>query len=146
MGRVINPESAGKERTRLTRSIVLAIRSLTQQTEPNQLTRDLSAYIVLALTAIAESIESSVVPWEKRGYWVKADRFRLEWDWTARYAAEMQAALFNEDWAQVAMTAAHIAQKLNNVKVPQRHRLGEPWVGAWKQLQANQKNGSASLS
>lgn len=142
MGRVINPESAGKERTRLARSVVLAIRSLMQQTEPNRQTQDLAAYIVLALEAITDTVESSVVPWEKRGYWLKADRFRLDWDWTGRLGETMKKAVFAEDWPVVAKTAAEIAQKLGNVKVPQRHRLGTPWVGAWEKLQADRKNGS----
>ena len=44
MGRVINPESAGKDRTRLVKSTVLAMRELMRQTQPDDTSRDLAAY------------------------------------------------------------------------------------------------------
>lgn len=137
MGRVINPETAGKERTMLSRSAVLAIRELMRQTETNTQTRDLAAFIALALRGISETIDSSVEAWEKRGYWVKADRFRMDWIWAENLGNAMRQAVLNEDWPTVAMTAAQIAQKLGNVKVPQRHQLGTPWVGAYDRLKRN---------
>ena len=137
LSRVINPNGVGKERTRLTRAIVLSIRELMKQTEPNNQTRDLAAFISIALQAVDETIDVSVTAWEKRGYWLKADRFRLEWDWTKLLSEKMQLALLAEDWPQVAALAVRIAEKLQNVKVPQKHRLGTPWVGAWEKLKTN---------
>jgi hypothetical protein len=119
--------------------VVLALRELMRQEEPDQHSRDLAAYIVLALEAVHETIDASVAAWEKRGYWVKADRFRMEWEWTRNLAEKMRSGVTGDDWAVVAMTAAQIAQKLMNVDVPQRHRLGTPWVGAWKELLNPQK-------
>lgn len=130
MATIYSPDSAGKERTRLSKTIVLALRELMKQTEPNQTTKDLTAYVVLALEEIAGNIDSSVEAWEKRGYWVKADKFRLEWEWAGITAGKLRTALENEDWGSVAMASARIAQKLNKVTIPERHRLGTPWVGA----------------
>jgi len=135
LGRVINPDSSGKERTKLTKSIVKAIRQLMTQTQPDQNTRDLTAYIVLGLEDIYKSIDVSVLAWEKRGYWVKADRFRIDWEWTLQFSKQMREALLKEDWAQVALMAAKTAQRFNNVKIPLNNRIGEPWVGAYKHLQ-----------
>jgi hypothetical protein len=134
---LINTEGAGKLRTQLTRSVVLALRELMRQTQPDDHSRDLAAYISIALGEIYQTAEESVAAWEKKGYWVKADRFRMDWEWADRLAVTMRKALMQEDWATVAMTAAQIAQKLMSVDVPQRHKLGEPWQGAWKQLQKN---------
>ena len=134
MSRVYNPESVGKDRTRLSKSIVLALRELMKQSEPNDLTKDLTAFVVIALTEISENIDTSVEAWEKRGYWVKADKFRLEWEWAGSCAKTLKTALFAEDWGTVALTSAKIAQKLNKVTVPEHHRLGTPWVGAWKNI------------
>ena len=53
LSRVINLDSAGKDRTRLTKGIVLAIRELAKQSEPTAYTRDLAAFIALALQTIA---------------------------------------------------------------------------------------------
>ncbi|PKO07482.1 MAG: hypothetical protein CVU41_01970 [Chloroflexi bacterium HGW-Chloroflexi-3] len=134
LGRVINPDSSGKERTKLTKSIVKAIRQLMTQTQPDQNTRDLAAFIVLGLEDIYKSIDISVLAWEKRGYWVKADRFRIDWEWTLQFSKQMREALLKEDWAQVALMAAKTAQKFNNVKIPVNNRIGEPWIGAFKNL------------
>jgi len=134
LGRVINLEGVGKERKNLTRAVVLALRELMQQTEPDQTTRDLAAFISLALDEIYQTIDESVAAWEKRGYWLKADRFRLEWAWSETLSKNMRNAVLQDDWPQVAITAANVAQKLNTVALPQRHRLGTPWVGAWDKL------------
>lgn len=134
MGRVINTQSAGKERTRLSKATVIAIREMTRQGEIDNQTRDLAAFIALALEAISGTIDPSVAAWEKRGYWVKADRFRMEWSWAEKLGSQMRQAIMEEDWHTVAMTAAHIAEKLRNVKVSERHRMGTPWEGAWQKL------------
>jgi hypothetical protein len=134
MSRIINPESAGKERTQLTKGIVLAIRELAKQNDPGAESRDMAAFIALALEIIAGSIDISVAAWEKRGYWVKADKFRMEWLWAGPYAAKMRAAVLADDWATVALVMTQTAQKLAKINVPAGHRLGRPWVGAYKQL------------
>jgi hypothetical protein len=131
---VINPESAGKDRTRLSKAIVLAVRELAKQQDVNNETKDLAAFITLALKTISEGIDVSVAAWEKRGYWVKADRFRMDWMWTSQYADKLKVAIFTDDWATVAMTIPQIAQKLTKIEVSTNHRLGRPWDGAFKQL------------
>ena len=134
MSRVINLDSAGKDRTRLSKAIVLAIRELAKQTEPTAYTRDLAAFIALALQTIAEGIDASVAAWEKRDYWVKADKFRLEWEWSGIMGKKLGDALLKDDWAAVALTSAKVAQKLGKITVPEHNRLGTPWVGSWKKL------------
>jgi hypothetical protein len=138
MGRVINPNGTGKERTQLMRSVALAVRELALQTDTGDEARDLAAYLALALQAIANTIEPSVLAWEKRGYWVKADRFRMDWLWTERLGTAMQQAVLQEDWAGVATTTVQIAEKIKKVDVPKNHRLGKPWQGAWEKLSSNQ--------
>ncbi len=136
MARIINPESAGKDRIRLTKATVLAIRELMRQASPDEQTRDLAAFIVLAMKEIAETIDPTVETWEKRGYWVKADRFRMDWDWCNSLGGKMRLATLAEDWASVAQLAVQVAMKLGNVKVAKNHRLGTPWTGAWNRLQS----------
>src|SRR5215213_8630678 len=134
MSRIINPESAGKERTQLSKAVVLAVRELAKQTQVTQETKDLAAFIAVALKSISEGIDVSVAAWEKRGYWVKADRFRMEWLWTGQVAEKMKVAVFTEDWGTIAMLMPQIAQKFGKIMVSDHHRLGKPWVGAYKQL------------
>ena len=134
MSNVYNPDSAGKDRTRLSKSIVIALRELMKQSEPNEQTRDLTAFVALALEEISNNIDTSVEAWEKRGYWVKADKFRLDWEWSGKYANNLRNALLKEDWGAVAMTSVQIGQKFNKLTIAEHHRLGTPWVGAYKLL------------
>jgi hypothetical protein len=134
LGRVINIDGVGKERNQLTRAVILALRELMRQTEVDGQTHDLAAFIALALESIAESIDISVSAWEKRGYWLKADRFRMDWAWTGRLGETMRGAILEENWPVVASTAVKVAEKLKDINVPQRNRLGTPWVGAWDKL------------
>lgn len=134
MSRVINPDSAGKERTRLMKAIVLCMRELAKQGNVSTESKDQVAFIVLALQTIAEGIDASVAAWEKRDYWVKADKFRMEWMWAGQVAAKMKAALLSDDWGAIAIQMPQIAQKLGKVQVSDNHRLGKPWGGAYRQL------------
>ena len=134
MARVINLNNIGTERKRLTKSVVIALRELMKQQSPDSSTFDLAAYISLALHAIFKTVDQSVTAWEKRGYWLKADRFRLQWEWAEVDSLEMKNALLTEDWAIVALVSARVAEKLSEVEVSKRHRLGTPWVGAWDHL------------
>ena len=139
MSRVIKTESAGKDRTFLSKAIVKAIRELMQQSEPNDLSRDLAAYIALSLLDIHATVDVSVAAWEKRGYWVKADRFRLDWEWCEFSGLDMKKAVLSDDWQSVAITAMKIGQKFNSIQISPRNRLGTPWLGAWKKLQKLEK-------
>ena len=82
MSRVINPETAGKQRKLLLRSVVVAIRELMKQESQDDLSRDLASFIAITLMKIYETVNVSVAAWENRNYWVKADRYRMEWVWT----------------------------------------------------------------
>ena len=134
MSRIIKTETAGKDRSRRSKEIVLAIRELMKQTSPDDTTRDLAAFITLALEEIAQTIDLSVAAWEKRDYWVKADRFRMEWSWVGPQGSAMRQALAVDDWAKVAQTSIVVAQKFNKIKIATHHRLGTPWVGAWEKF------------
>ncbi|MGA7192507.1 MAG: hypothetical protein WBW94_02675 [Anaerolineales bacterium] len=134
MSRVINPDSTGKQRTQLSKAIVLAVRELARQKDITDQTRDLAAFIALALQIISDGIDVSVIAWEKRDYWIKADKFRMEWAWAGQIAEKMRVSVLSEDWATVAMLSAQIAQRFNKVQVSENHRLGKPWVGAYKEL------------
>ena len=137
MSPIINPDSAGKERTRLTKAIVLAVRQLAKQSEVNQEAKDLAAFISIALRIISDGIDVSVAAWEKRDYWIKADKFRMEWMWTGQLADKMKVAIFTNDWGTVAMLSAQIAQKFNKIEVSDNHRLGRPWEDAFQKMLAD---------
>lgn len=134
MSRIINTDGAGKERMRLSREAVVALRELMRQNQVDDYTRDLTAYLVLILNEISLTIDPTVSAWEKKGYWIKADRFRLEWEWCLQSSEKLRTALLKENWEEIAKEAARIATKLNSIKVPIRNRIGTPWRGSWEKL------------
>ncbi|MCW5877112.1 MAG: hypothetical protein KIS85_09585 [Anaerolineales bacterium] len=136
MGRVIRTENLATERNRLMKAMALAMRELTKLAAFNSQARDLAAFLVLALDSIAETIERSVEPWEKRDYWLKADRFRMEWAWVEPLRKELRQAVQQEDPAEITVLLAVLSQRLKDVKISERHRLGTPWQGAWAQFTA----------
>lgn len=137
MGRVINPETAGKERALQMRLLALAVRHLALQSEPSQEARDVAAFIALTLEGIYATVDGSVAAWEKRGYWVKADRYRMDWDWARRLGAAMRQAVLTEDWAEIAKIALAVAARVNGVKPPGRGKPLAPWAGAYQKLALN---------
>jgi len=139
LSRVINPDSVGKERTRLIRSIVLCIRELAKQDQVTPEAKDQVSFIALALQSISDGIDISVSAWEKRDYWVKADKFRMEWMWAGQSAEKMKNAVLTDDWATIASLIPQIASKFGKVIVPAGHRLGKPWVGAYALLALRRK-------
>ena len=134
MSRVINSESAGKDRTRLTKTVVISIRELLRQKEPSDLSRDLIACILMSLDGIYDTVDASVEAWEKRGYWLKADRFRMDWQWTKILADQMRPLVMTENYPELIPLMVQVLQALDSVKVSDNHRLGTPWTGAWNKL------------
>jgi hypothetical protein len=134
VSKIINTESAGKNRNLLVKSVVVALRALLLQKDTGDETRDITAYISIALKSISDTVDESVAAWEKRGYWVKAERFRMDWEWTGNYSKSYQDALFKEDWGAVASLAARTGQKFGTVKVAEKNRIGTPWKGAYQHL------------
>lgn len=134
MSRVISTGSASTERNRLKKALVLAIRELMKQSEPNDTSRDLIAFILLCLERITETVEESAEAWEKRGYWLKADHFRMEWEWARLLAERIRPNVLAENYSKIIPDLIELSKSLNDVTISDNHRLGTPWMGAWDQL------------
>ena len=59
----------------------------------------------------------------------------MDWEWVTILGSEMRQAVLAEDWATIAINAAKVSQHVSDIKISDRHRMGTPWVGAWKHLQ-----------
>lgn len=135
MTRIIKTSTPGKERSTLSRAIVVTIREFMRQSEPDKNTQDMIAFIILALQEIASGIDNSVAAWEKRGYWVKADKYRMEWQWSGELAGKLIVTFNDQKWPEIAGLLIEIMHYFENIKVSDRHRMGQPWVGAFKEYQ-----------
>jgi hypothetical protein len=134
LSRVINPNAPGKERNRLKKGIALALREMLKESEPNARTRDMVAFITLALEGIAKTVDVTTSAWEKRDYWIKADRYRREWEWAGILSGEIRRLAMTQDWDGIAQFSAKLFQHVGDIKISERHRMGQPWLGAWEEL------------
>src|SRR4030095_2906884 len=98
LGNLINPDNAGKRRDRYLKATVLAMRELVGKKKVDDEVRDLTAFIVLTLKQIDETIDETCTAWEKRDYWIKADRFRNDWFWTKTAEGKLHQAVMENKW------------------------------------------------
>lgn len=144
MSRIIKTSTPGKERNQLSKAIVVTVREFMRQTEPDDNTKDMIAFIILALREIAEGIEKSVVAWEKRDYWVKADKYRMDWMWVTPAEKALNKAFKAEDWGQVAGQLVSLMGRFNTIKVSDKHRMGKPWVSAYQEYRSYPEQNQSS--
>ena len=136
MSRLINTEPPSKRRNKAAREIVLCIRTASSCQDQDQL-KDLMALIASCLEIIEGSIEQSVSAWEKRKYWVKADRYRLQWEWV-QPALEVVISYLESggDAGNIPVdTLVEIAEELGGITISPNHRMGKPWTGAYSMWQ-----------
>jgi hypothetical protein len=133
---VINPDGVGKQRDRLMRAVTLALRALASRSQVDAETRDLVAFIALALNEIHATIDVTCAAWEKRDYWLKADQFRREWAWAGRTAEKVERIVLGDEWQNLPALMVELSKHLDKVNLPKRNTLGTPWVGAYAKLAA----------
>ncbi len=141
MTRFIKTESGATLRNKLLRSIAITIRELGKQNSVDSSTRDMIAFIILSLRKISETVEEAIIAWEKRDYWLKADHFRLDWEWTIKTSNDLYSALLADDWVKIASLIPIIAGKCKNIKLTARSNSSEIWNGAYKNIK--NKKGAA---
>jgi len=132
LGRIIHTSKVGTERKRALKGVVIAIRELAKKQDIDSMSLDMLAFISLSLEFVDETVERSASAWEKRGYWIKADRFRREWVWVGHEKELIREAIIKKDWDTITRSLAEIGSRLSKMKVSDNHRMGEPWSGSYE--------------
>lgn len=136
MSRIVNPDGVGKQRDRLMKAVTLALRELAGRQQIDGGTKDLVAFMALALNEIHATIDVTCLAWEKRDYWLKADQFRREWGWAGRTAEKLERVVLGDDWTNLPVLMVELSKHLEKVNLPKRNTLGTPWVGAFAKLES----------
>ena len=132
LSRVIRPQSAARMRSKLVQALALAFAADQQPDVGQSERRDILAYVLKVLDEISTSVTATSTAWEKRGYWVKADRFMGEWSWVRTARERLMLALEKSELQASSVVAPELAQRLSEVKIPTRVRQTKPWTGAWE--------------
>ncbi len=140
MSRIIHTEgSPTTQRSRLRRTIAEVLRRLTEKKHFDAESKDLTALIVFALREIKENVNRSAEAWEKRDYYIKADRFRREWDWVGPMERLLAAAILYDQPEELPSLFAQLLPKFQDVKITKLTRGGALWEGAYDRLRAEQR-------
>lgn len=131
MSRVIRSESGSQARMKMLKQVAYALQASMGEEKTQEEQNDLLAFMLAALERVASSVDQSASAWEKRGYWLKADRFRRDWSWVSQSIDSLSAALREEDGGAAAIACSLIAPHIQNIKVPKRMQVQRPWEGAW---------------
>ncbi|MDQ7025963.1 MAG: hypothetical protein Q9P44_10440 [Anaerolineae bacterium] len=135
MGRVINPNSPGKRRGHLMRTIAEIIRRLGQhQGDIDDDVRDMVAMTIFCLREIDDGIIETIQAWEKRGYWTKADKFQQEWMWTGNMAAKIEKMLRAENWDELPDIMMKLFPHFSNIVINKMTRNPSDWEGCYDKL------------
>ncbi|HET90236.1 MAG TPA: hypothetical protein ENN99_05790 [Chloroflexi bacterium] len=134
MSRVISLDGPGKTRNHHRRTIAEALRLLTQKPQLDEEARDLAALIVFCLHGIADTVDQTIGAWEKRDYWMKAERFREEWRWLDPLADELSTVIYRGMWDQLPVILARLMPYFSDVKVKKMTRDPALWHGAYQKL------------
>lgn len=134
MSRTFKVDSPGKIRNQMMRTAAEALRHLSQKSKLDDETKDLAALLVYTLRQIDEGIEESAQAWEKRDYWIKAERFRQRWSWAGRTATELEAIIREGDWDQLPVLLAALLPHFAKIRVIRFTRKPSLWKGAYERL------------
>ena len=132
MSRVIKPESAASMRNHLLRQVATVLHEGRSDNLSEQDFQDMVAFIVLALRQIIISIDQTTTAWEKRGYWLKADRFRLDWNWVNLSSQKLEAILEENRFQEAYQVLGELAGGMQGIQ-PRKSLQARFWVGSWKQ-------------
>ena len=136
MSRVINIDSPAKRRNHNRRTIAELLRRLGQKATIDDEAKDMTATIVLSLRDISAGVEQTALAWEKRDYWMKAERFVRQWEWSAESAANIEDVIRNDAWDLLPELLADLFPRFADIQIKTRTRKADSWRGAYSQLMA----------
>ena len=134
MSRIIATESVGQQRNRLRRTIAETLRRLATKPVFDQESLDLAALIVFSLRRLEEGVEQTASAWEKRDYWLKADRFRREWEWIDESAYALESALLLGREDEVPEILITLFPRFSDITIARYTRSAELWEGCYQRL------------
>jgi hypothetical protein len=134
MSRVVNINNPTKIRNQHRRTIAEMLRRLIEKPQMDQEAKDMAAMIVYLLREIHEGVEQTVKAWEKRDYWMKAERFLRDWEWVKETAVNIEDVLRHEAWDLLPELLVDLFPRFADIQIKKLTRSTSNWRGAYKKL------------
>lgn len=138
MSRVVNTESPTKARNQHRRTVAEILRRLGQKQQFDADSKDMAAMLVYALRELWSGVESSAAAWEKRDYWMKAERFVRDWEWAVETAVNLEDVLRNDAFDLLPELLMEMFPRFADVQVKKMTRDPAVWKGAFARLMAEE--------
>jgi len=142
MGRVINPDSTGKQRNQLMRTAAELLRRLSQKSTIDDDAKDMVAMLVYCFREIDAGIDQSALAWEKRDYWVKAEEFRTRWRWPGIMADQLQDVVLHDKWDLLPPLIVKLLPHFTEIKITKLTRSESLWQGSYTRLMEEKSKNS----
>lgn len=142
MSRVINTNNPTTVRNQNRRLIAEILRRLSQKPQIDEDGKDMVAMIVYALREIHEGVQQTIAAWEKRDYWMKAERFLRDWQWTNETAVNLEDVLRHEAWDLLPELMAELFPRFADIQLKSMTRSTDTWAGCYKKLMAESPRAS----
>lgn len=136
MSRVININNPSKIRSYHRRTIAEILRHLMGKTAVDAEAKDMAATLVYALRGIEESVEQTAKAWEKRGYWMKSERFLRDWMWVRETAVNIEDVIRHEAWDLLPELMADLFSHFSDIELKSMMRKSDSWDGEYARLMA----------
>ena len=131
MSRIVAAETGAIRRSRILNGMAQALRAVAQRPDVSEAeAHDVLAFLALSLTELNESVDGTARAWERREYWLKADRFRSDWSWVARILTRLEAALLQGNLPQAQACGMELASLLADRPLRRSKAGAKPWRGA----------------
>lgn len=134
MSRVIHVDSPGKRRSHSRRTIAEILRYLSRKAAVDDETRDMVAILVYSLRDIRSTIDESAAAWEKRGYWMKVERFVRDWEWIPEMEANIDDVMRHDAWDLLPDLLAELTPHFDDIQIKKLTRSPDQWRGAYARL------------
>jgi len=142
MARFIQTQNGTALRKKYLEFIAATIHALAGKKEIDDESKDMVSFIILMLAQINQTIEKATNAWEKKDYWVKADQFRMEWQWSNKMEKDLKIALQENNWNDIVNIMIVLANKCANTNPRKKIISAKPWIGAHAQLKKELKYNS----
>lgn len=143
MGRISakRGDTPAKRRNAHIRSCAEALRVLATRPEFDAESHDLTAFLVMNLRGIYETIDESAFAWDDRNYWKKAETLREKWRWSRKAARRLEKLALAGRWDEVPPLLIDLIPRFQDVTIKEMTRNADWWCGALKALrkQAEQR-------
>jgi hypothetical protein len=136
LSRVIHVDSPGKRRSQARRSVAEILRTLGRKTRIDDEAKDMAAMLVFLLQEIKATVDESANAWEKRGYWMKVERFVRDWEWIPQLAADIDDVIRHEAWDLLPELLAGLSPHFDDIQIKSMTRKSDAWRGAYRKLLA----------